>query len=602
VIRGSTSSPVLILVHKRSNAKSVEAWDPRTNKRWTVVDGITDKSIDKHWRGVIAVRNGAAVAWKQQDTLQMVECAEPHRRQSYRLPQIDENNVQLIAITDDNRFALLEHTRFADFPNESGCRHWVIDLSNGSIASQRWWGSILIPLGQPGVYTSFRWAGERKPDEPDKAEWKIDENGMLAKLPPSAVTQLRHNPSTVSPSEKRFITMYYLTTNTVRRGMNAITGSTASLGSIGSEHLVEIKLPNQAEQDWRWYEDESKVVGSDSYGNQYMADASNGEITQAILVDDLHRLRSSRPMLLAILIGIAWLFQSFFEPDRTWALWGMFMSSFCMQWGIVLHCIWTSFYLGEDGPLSGETWIANAAPAKLVGIAGGLVAWTGWYWATGKGWIAARWLLGALVVWIAVLPVEMLPWYGGYTLFGDPLFGFLGILWCIGLLSASTVSAAVLCLQAMSYLWGRRDHDAAKTAEKPRLQFSVSSILLATAAAAILLMLLRWRWNQGWEPNQIVAGCLAGEFICLSIALPFLFRVRNRWQKFAIGIAAFTVVSILVYVDAVNRWPIALHWSNLTFQTRFLGCMSVTLALWCTFLRRRSSATQPVRSDGESAT
>lgn len=572
VIDGGAGPPVLVFVHTKIGTKSIEAWDPTTGQREMIFSGIHDDAIDIYWKGVVAVHEGKAVAWKQADEVHLVECENPRKHRVWKLPSLGETSVRLLDVTADERFAVLEFVSFAS--ENAGARLWVVDLTTQTIVSERWWGSHLLRRATPNEFQSIRFAA----NDSDSALWRLDDNGAWEALSDDADFSESFS-ERVSRSGKRIVSVHSFIVQGADDAEPRL-GAAPNLRTVGSNLLQVIELPRDAATDWNWQQ-ERTVVGSDCDGNQYLVDADSRQVIAESLVGERYRSTFQALMIASLVLAVAWLTLTLVEKSLWFAIADASMFVGLAEWAVAMRAFRESS-CPYASPLYPEVWLAHLEAALVVGVIVGVIACVGWYLAYGIHRTYARFIIGTAGVIAAVLPLDVIRWYFGYSSYGvsHELTGkFFGAGICFAMLAGAVSS--------LPQFFGWTVADSTPQLGRFSLRrFSLSGIFALIFGVGVFLSLGRWLLDQGWRwPNDWEAPIL-GEGASLAIAAPALIFFRKAWTTFAVGILLIAIVGALAYTLLAKGLPNRSIETHLAFQMEFVGSALAVIALFCGLVRR----------------
>lgn len=506
----SGGSPVVYRVVHHDGSTSLEAFDWKTGKCWTISENERDFSSGAMERSIRVVRDGELVLWRNGRHICMANVHSPHERRNCDIP-FGRPEFQLLGFSQDGVFAVFQvveeryrsggqdvvHLR-DKWPSMNagvGILH-VVDLQSGRVVSTREWNSVMVASTEEGEFESSRMTGEQS--EPGKGRWKLSAEGQWQLIEdwtrsPRWMSRWPQKPAAVVPPTALFPI-----------GATAITG----------ELLLE---------------EESLQVISDVCDDITVFDPTSGRIIATETSGSQRRIHLLAAGAAILICCALWMRIVLAEADVRWGLFDAVGATLLIQ--AAIFPFEASIDLLYRWPPTGPDF-QEIVPAFLLrgGLAGAAIL-VGWYWAPGRERFALRWLVGNLWLVAYAVPLVAYGWNGYYV---HPFFSLRGFVIVGLLLSAVVAGVTVLCR-----LLGWSIHEPRESPTVWRFALVELLALMAAVGTAMLLVeTLSGTLNSApilglstWSPAAFLAG----------IPLVGLLFVRSGWTLaggvLSIGIA-----------------------------------------------------------------
>ncbi len=589
----SGSFPVVYRAVHRDGSQSVEAFDWKSGRRWTIT------TIAPYYRSDLAlllkvVPGSEAIAWQSGGELHVVNIQPPHRERIYRLPSLPRDS-GLVRVTSDLKFAVFQAAGGGErvvAVTKAMRRVWwrsplptselvVVDLKSGEFVSARKWQSVVIEGENAAEFESFSAAeSPRDSTEPIYGRWKLTDEGTWELLKkgdefPTQLVEVAKNAS----GEWRLVDAAHPASlgDEVHLGVAARTipelkrtlvydASLANLRVVNPETKQLWTIAGNEVTGWQVAEDGLTIAVSNRFDDILVFDVLTGKVIARETSGSGRRIQLLVVGISLLVLAAVWTLIGVRETALPWGMFDALNASLVVQ--AAVYPVEACFDLPHLHILI--VWRALGPIHVLQGGMVGAAILTGWYLAHGRHWIAVRWLLGTL--WLAALTVPLVLFSRG-RFASEPIAGFRTA-FVIGLLMSSLAAAVAVVFRPVGWTIGPAEDRPApwRFGLMPMLTL-VSSVGIAIFLFQSLLMINDSDWLF-WSVGALVLG----------VPLVGVLFLESGWMR-ALGVVATLVVA----VGAIS-WR-ALASGNLVHPPFFIGegittaSSALTILIPCLVLR-----------------
>jgi hypothetical protein len=549
LVKGSSCPAILRVLH-RDGSYTVQAWDWKMEELWTVASFSRPSSAHETEESMRAVLNSKGVAWRAGTALHVVDIAAPHRHREYRV--IDPQPTwELLELSPDKRFAIFQNLPSRIYGPRLNALV-VVDLQTGETKSKREWRSKMTVDPTSGEFKSFRMQDDpAAADEPAAAIWRFTEDGEweMGELTITAPSVKQQKVFAQLDSQGkwhildqeppvRWAGLEQLTViHTFGDGQRFV-----AVNMVGRTFVGDWKAKGLIDCDWllrtaiarEYVEDGTALIVTDARDDAHVYDLNTGSELASETSASKRRETLFVPAGMFVVFALAWTLLAFREETIFWGLHDAVLATVLVQVAVlpVVGAL-------EHGytRIVPSYWVIDRAMWYLNGGLTGAAIATGWFWAHGRGFVAARWLAGTLWL-ISIVMVMMVCWGSGefqlkYTLLARE--------WIIAALVIAAATAAIT-ITIRPTLWTISN----KVDETTNWRFGLGLLLLVFAFFGMGIFLVQSVFQSPqWTQHPVIAHATAGPFLLGALLVGLLFlRLRSLvvlGGLFLIGATAFGI-------------------------------------------------------------
>lgn len=585
LVRGSGQPAIVRIL--RPGYDSLERFDG-TSGKWQKFGEVRGINYWYYRDPIRVVLDGNAVAWHQDDTVHVapVDGSPAWASKPLKL----ENRDEFLGLTRDEKFALFSRDGKGAVPLARGgvaTTNFVIvvDLQTGEPASTETWvfpasigssGEIVGTRLSPESLGRWRFSSDGGWTKISDEEWRLSERQMLQMARGSDGQLSWHDDSTpltaahktemwtvggVSPSGDRFIA-------------NS-RGKQCALFDSNTGKVVELDLPWGTCPIASFTPNDNTLVISDWLDDIHVIDASTGQLVAKDSAGSRRRAILFRIATAGLLASVVWLWIAFCEQSTRWALVDAVVTTLLISLSLAAMATAMS-HPGMNWTYTPADEIVRKLGYVVMGIYTGAAVATAWYWAHGDGAIAARWMRGALLLSVFLLPPAMLDYWDPWR---DAILKFA----TAAVFTAGITAIMVSIPNAIG--WTIRN----RPLESSSRRFGLGAIFAAVTSIGMLLALGKWLFSRDqWNVYSPIFAYGIVELMLVGTVMVALLFVRLSWIWIVGGL-----LLVIATVYALNRLGLAgLSTKHSQFlyaqatETFSLIGMTLTLLITCLVLRR----------------
>lgn len=615
------------VVH-RDGSQSLEAFDWKTGRRWTLADVSHERQRGEIEWSVRVSPDGKTIAWLHGPQIHTVDIESPDRHHVCEL-SFWRREHKLIGLSRDARFGVFQavavrktlangQTQVMLLDGWMGVQPAVfvlnvVDLKSGEVVSSREWQSFLREgsvVDTNEFESILQVTPPDDPTEPGFGRWKLTEDGEWELVESLPRMKARSVQMVQEPTGG-----WRLVDDVTSLPEDAVVDNNWTLRtSDAGKQFVTPLLSNQGlfvgsfetKQAWKIWSNGDDVTGMFLAGDGGSVAISNRR--DDIVVFDVATGKmiaaegsgsSRRNQLLGIGIGLlawaaGWAWVAFVESQLPWGMFDALAAVELVQ--AAVFPMYLSYRLGEWSIFSFDQFDfipANVLEGAFVGSA---IA-AGWYWAHGREWFATRWLLGTC--WLGAVAVSLVVHNHGWAVH----YGLAMIVraWIIaGLTTAGCVAAVAVLCRPLG--WSVR---ALEEGHHP-WRFGLMELFSLTASVGLALVLIQSLMDFPGLIYVLNLSTWPASSFLLGVPLVGILFLRSRW---AIVLGVIVLIAIAVagtywYVETVGASPVIKKSDRYVGEGVAAASTVFGLVVPCLVLRRhgwRWTRTKPVVSPVEVA-
>jgi hypothetical protein len=599
VVPGSGGSPVLVVTSYNSS-KRIDAWDPATNQWRNVVPVLKGFSHPLH-QEMVALRGGSALAWTDRaGMLHLVDIRPSGHHQLWSLPPEVNLRSHIVAISPDNKFALLEYKTLSKGGAGYDWDEITVDLTNAKIvASNRLTEFIRLDTERDGIFTTYRKETATKPSL--VARWRFDDLGRLElvedltksdifpmqrfSVARSATGALRRLAENETPAANETLVPVYVQ-QVSRDGKRFLVNQTGQryptiLGQTDSMVLQPLALPRYYGIGSPLLEDDQTLVGVDNSGNVQLIDLDSGKIITRDFSGNQKRTLYFVASLVLAMAAALWGIAAMRERNPFWAIFDCAPIGTIVGWSAILY---RSSILPNSIFAQGLVYEMDLRSIGFgVAILASAAITAGWYGVYGRGSIAMRSVV--CLVWLGqtITPLAVL-----YASDGEGPYSHWKV-WSGALGWSILLSTAVATVAAAPQAIGYQASDQEARTDSRRFGLASLFTLLAVTSLALAIARVVVPWLYETRHFFYVLG-LSGGAVILGFALPASFLSRSRWYQGIVGVGgtalAFLVVAATLAVPS-TAVGLGQYWDHVLWVYLPVVCLAIALTAFPGWLARR---------------
>ncbi len=609
VIRGG--SPAVYRTVHRDGSQTLEAFDWKTGRQWTLAQIDPDVYPEEVAWSVRVTRDGKSVVWRYDNEVHAVDIESPERRQTFRLP-FDNSRHKLIGLSHDARLAVFQAVGVRRFlpdgqsnvlllDGQTGLQPAVfilsvVDLKSGEIVSSREWGSSMMETNIVGAdeFKSYLvTTSPTEPAEPVRGRWRLTEEGEWELLEQSKQFKFQYVDMVRETTGKwRLVEdLSSLPADTVpvhayvfgtfdsgeRFTANGVRDPRTFAGNFETKEVFEIGDGDET-TGAAVTSDGSYAVISDRRDDILVYDLKTGKVIARDAAGSSRRNHLFGVGIGLLVLAVALCRMAMVEINPSWGMIDALTAVLAVE--VAAFPIYTSF---ASQPLwttlPGDVW--DAIPSYLfLGVFLGGAITTGWYWAHGREWFPSRWLFGALwLVVLAIPPVlnEILGFQQLAVTFPYALAMALVPSMIAGLVASGLVAAVAVLFRPLG--WSIRAAEESRT----QWRFGLLQLCLLTASVGIALVLVQSMPGlSGSISYHRISVWPIGSF--LSVGLVGLLFLRSR-TAMALGVVTLALIGFAATYWYVETYVLK-RWDGYLGEAVAAAGTTLAVVLPCWVLRR----------------
>lgn len=590
--------PPVLSVAETGATKSIEAWDPVTNRRWTVVPEFAAFSEYARSDSVAVVRDGKAVAWVEKGVLHAVEVEPPHRRDTWKMPNDLGEQAEFLGFSTKERFGVFRIVGRNLGPVVTfDYRAIVVDLHAGQIVDTQALKGSPRESWRQGEFETFQ-NGLPAPGDPEPriGRWTVDEAGQFKLSTDLSLNEIAITNAIVIARKPHGAIRWIDPNETVHRDESSTYLPIAAISPSGGQFLAydlnrrdHAYLGNSETRDLRRF----NFPRGETYqvGMSHLAD-------HVVLIDhagDFHYMnaRAGRTVtnrggtwqtwrfaavaLVAFAMLVGWCLLALSEKSPSWAMVDVALVTILLGWlhGWLGEFLWPNEWLAGPGVRS---LLGTMFGVAVAGLLPGMIA-VAWYWVYGPGWVLWRWLIG--LVWLVAVTTSIQPivWHREIReIVGPPSTAWLGVY------QASVILAAIVAgFGAVPRLRGWAiETSSSHTQTAPK--FALSQLFAVIACVSSVFAMARL------ASVEMLVACIPFGIEALSFGLcwPAALFCRNRWYAVAFLVLGLSGASFVAWFLAQGlMFAPATSQQVMMYHAPFWLLIALVLGLPCFLLQRR---------------
>lgn len=576
--------PAIYCLGHYDGSQSIEAFDWHNNRTWTIATIPPDGRQSEFNDRVIVATGGKAIAWRQDDTIHVVDIDAPHRARSYDLPRLqgiwraaveksplphsenfDGSNYRLVQISQDGRFAILQSVDGKDYLTgltKQMRRIWwkntpvwrplesvhlvVVDLKAGEVASSRLWQSITIEGENAGEFESLSlvWS-PRDASESVYGRWQLSNEGKLvliekADVPRTPLVAIADTHGIVvriadeaRPADLsdvvsqgtivRTLPDRVLVEDSGRSKLRIFDQMMFQQGVVDRSQLTAAHLAA----------DGLTLAGSNQFDDIVVFNTRNGGVTAREISGSSRRLQLLTIAIALLAVAIALIRIGLAESIFAW---GMFDA--LVACALILGSVYPLQACLDSTPILFDLR-AFVPPYLFQGAMVGAAILAGWYLAHGRHWAAVRWLLGTLGLIAFTVPLLISKSWEFSTSFDIVLRTMV----TLGLFMSSLAAAVAIVVRPLGWAI------SPPAAEPGTFRFGLMQMLILISSVGMAIIL--FQALPGFSKSEVLFWSMGS--LAFGIPLVGVLFLRSGWWRVIGLVASLAVAGEAIYYRAV--WP-----------------------------------------------